>query len=356
MQWNANIEHTFWGNTLVTAAYIGNRGEHIWFNLAQDVADPSKYLSLGNALNNLVTNPFYGVITSGSLSAPTVRAAQLLLPWPQYTSVSSTRASDGDSFYHAFQFTVEHRVGHGLNLQASYTNSKLIDTVMERFIWRSTTIANPLDLKQSRSLADVDRPQVLVLGYVYQLPFGQGQHWVGSGIGSKVLGNWQVSGITTFASGEPLQISSPCNTAMPGISCYPMRLHTPNKVTPSLAQWFDTSAFGTTPAFSMGNDSRTEPNLRIPGLNTWDMGVDRTQVIKERLRIQFRAEFFNTWNHPNFAAPSSTTTATTLDRSLRQPTADALSSLACVCRFEVFGGGAFARMRLHFTCTATYDN
>ena len=308
-QWNLSIQRTFGGNTLVEAAYVGNRGEHIWFNLAEDVAPP-QYLSLGNALNNLVPNPFYGVITTGSLSAPTVRASQLLIPWPQYTGVSSTRASQGDSFYHALELRFEHRLAHGLTFQAEYTFAKLIDTVPERFIWRSTTIANPLNLAQSRSISDNDRPQVFTAGFVYQLPFGQNQRFVGSGIGSKILGNWQVSGIPTFTAGWPIQISSPCNTALPGISCYAMRLKSPQGVTPTLARWFDTSAFATTPAFSMGNDSRTEPNLRTAGLNTWDIGLSRTQVIRERWHVQFRAEFFNAFNHPNFAAPQSTTTAT----------------------------------------------
>ncbi|HWB98569.1 MAG TPA: TonB-dependent receptor, partial [Bryobacteraceae bacterium] len=158
--WNLSIQHSFGGDTMVEAAYTGNRGEHIWFNLARDVADPAQYLSMGNALNTLVPNPFYGVITTGSLSAPTVRASQLLLPWPHYTSVGSTRASNGDSFYHAFEARVERRMAHGLMVQAAYTFSKLIDTVPERFIWRSTNIANPLNLKQSRSLSDNDRPHV----------------------------------------------------------------------------------------------------------------------------------------------------------------------------------------------------
>ncbi len=309
-EWNLNIQHSFGGDTVVETSYVGNRGEHIWFNLSQDVANPAQYLSLGNALNNLVPNPFYGVITNGALSAPTVRASQLLLPWPQYTSVGSTRASNGDSFYQAFELRVEHRMAHGLMVQASYTVSKLIDTVPERFIWRSTNIANPLNLKQSRSISDNDRPQVLTMALLYELPFGPGKRWLAHGLGGKVLGNWQFSGIPTFASGWPIQITSPCNTGLPGISCYAMRVHTPAQVTPTLAHWFDTSAFATTPAFSMGNDSRTEPNLRTAGLNTWDIGLSRTQVIKERMRLQFRAEFFNAYNTPNFAAPQSTTTAT----------------------------------------------
>jgi hypothetical protein len=195
-------------------------------------------------------------------------------------------------------------------LQASYTDSKLIDTVMERFIWRSTNIVNPANLNQSKSISDNDRPQVFTTGVVYMLPFGHGQHWLTRGLAGNILGNWQFSAIPTFASGWPILVSSPCNTSLPGISCEPMRLHTPVKVPQTLAHWFDTSAFGTTPAFSMGNDSRTEPNLRTAGLNTWNLSIDHTQEIKERVRLQFRAEFYNAFNTPNFAAPDSGTADT----------------------------------------------
>lgn len=302
-QWNASIQHSFGRNTRIQAAYVGTRGLHLWHNTPMDAANP-KYLSLGNKLNKVVTNPFYGTITSGPLSSPTVKAVQLLLPYPQYTAVGSTRATVGNSWYNAFELTVQHRMAHGLMLEAAYTKSKLMDTVTERFGGKSN-IVDPYDINRSRSLSDRDQPEVFTAGLVYELPFGQGRHWLQSGFVSKLFGDWQVSGIPTFASGTPLVIKSPCHTGLPGIGCYAMRNGAPKAVKQSLSDWFDTSIFSKTPKYSMGNGSRTEPTLRTPGMNTWDIGLARTQVIKERYRLQFRAEFFNSFNHPNFSSPNT---------------------------------------------------
>ena len=158
---------------------LGSRGEHIWTNIGADAADP-QYLSLGSQLNALVPNPFYGKITSGSLSTATVRQSSLLIPYPQYTSINNIRASVGDSVYHAFTLRADKRFTHGLLFQSSYTFSKLIDNVQERFGGRSS-FTNPYNLNQSRSVSDQDRSQIFVTNFVYELPVGTGKHWAGKG-------------------------------------------------------------------------------------------------------------------------------------------------------------------------------
>ncbi len=308
-QWNASIQRTLFSDLLVEASYLGSRGEHIWENVNQDAANP-QYLSLGSQLNALVPNPFYGKITSGSLSTPTVRQSSLLLPYPQYTSINDIRASIGDSIYHALAIRVDKRFGHGLLLQASYTFSKLIDDVPERFSGRSSLI-DPYNLKLSRSVSDLDRSQVFVTNFVYELPIGTGHQFVGNGVAGKILGNWQVSGIWTMEDGQPVVITGPNNTQLPGISAYALRLHNPNLATgQSINQWFDTTAFAAAPLYSLGSDSRTEPNLRNPGIFNLDLGLSRYQPITERIKLQFRAEAFNSTNKVNFSAPQGSVTAT----------------------------------------------
>ncbi len=115
-QWNANIQRTLPGDLLIEAAYLGSRGEHIWENVNVNAANPI-YLSLGSQLNALVPNPFYGQITSGSLSTATVRQSSLLLPYPQYTSINDIRDSIGDSVYHALTVRADKRFSHGLLFQ-----------------------------------------------------------------------------------------------------------------------------------------------------------------------------------------------------------------------------------------------
>jgi hypothetical protein len=307
-QWNAAIQRTVLSDLLIEAAYIGSRGEHIWANTNVDAANP-QYLSLGSQLNSLVPNPFYGQITSGSLSTATVRLSSLLLPYPQYTGISSIRAAVGDSIYHGLTLRADKRFGHGLLFQASYTFSKLIDDVPERFAGRSAA-NNPYNFAASRSLSDLDRSQIFVANAVYELPFGTGKPWLGQGVTGKIVGNWQISGILTLENGQPVVITAPNNTNLPGVSSYALRLHNPNLTSgQSIARWFDTSAFAAAPLYTLGTDSRTEPNLRNPGLISLDLGISRYQPITENIRLQFRAEMFNSTNKVNFGAPQGTLTA-----------------------------------------------
>ncbi len=306
--WNFSIQHTLLSDLLIEAAYLGSRGEHIWANENMDAANPI-YLSLGSQLNSLVANPFYGIIQSGSLSPATVRLSSLLLPYPQYTSISEVRAPVGDSDYHAFTLRLDKRFGHGLLFQMSYTFSKLIDDVPERFSGRSSII-DPYNLGLSKSVSDLDRSRVFVTNFVYQLPVGTGKTWLSHGVTGKILGNWQASGILTLDNGQPVVITGPNNTQLPGISAYAVRLHNPNLASgQSINEWFDTSAFASAPLYSLGNDSRTEPNLRNPGIINLDLGLSRFQPITERIKLQFRAEMFNSTNKVNFSAPQGSVTA-----------------------------------------------
>jgi hypothetical protein len=308
-QWNLSLQKTIFSDLLIEAAYIGSRGQHIWTGSLNANAASPQYLSLGNQLNALVPNPFFGQITSGPLSTATVRQSALLVPFPQYTGVGQLRAAAGDSIYHGFTLRADKRFSHSFLFQVSYTFSKLIDNVQERFAGRSSA-NNPYNLRASRSLSDQDRSQMFVANFVYELPFGTGHRFVGNGIAGKILGNWQVSGIVTLQNGQPVVITGPSNTQLPGIGAYAMRLKDPHLASgQSINRWFDTTAFAPAPNFSLGNDSRTEPNLRNPGIINTDLGLSRYQPITESIRLQFRAEMFNATNKVNFNAPEGSVTA-----------------------------------------------
>jgi len=107
-------------------------------------------------------------------------------------------------------------------------------------------------------------------------------------------------------------ITTTCSTIIPGIGCTALRLKDP--VLPgdarTIDRYFETSAFATPPAFSMGSDSRTEPRLRTPGINNFDIGISRNQRLKEnRVKMQFRAEFFSAFNHTQLGSPTGATTS-----------------------------------------------
>jgi hypothetical protein len=298
---------------MVEAAYSGSRGEHLWQEQRFNAANPI-YLALGTATAQQVPNPFYGKIGTGTLSAATVVARQLLLPYPQYTSITLHDYPSGDSSYHSFILRVDKRMSHGLTLLASYTASKEIDDSAEHFSGRSS-VANPYNLRQSRALADYDVPQRLVVSYIWQMPFGPGQAHFNRGLLPALVGNWQVNGITSMQKGMPVNIAGPNTADLPGLTSQADRLRSgvlSSGQTPD--HWFDTAAFVSAKAYSLGSDSRNEPDLRTPGTLNFDFSLMRNQKIRERTNIQFRAETFNIFNHAQLGEPDSTVTSPTFGR------------------------------------------
>jgi hypothetical protein len=314
--WNVNVQRSFGSNLLVEVAYIGSRGMRLWKNFNRNATFP-QYLSMGSQLNNLVPNPFYGKITIGTMSTATVRQGILLVPFQHYAgSVVQLRASVGDSVYHGFTLRAERSFSQGLMFQVSFTGAKLIDNVSERFLGGADFI-NPYDLGRSRSLSAANISRRLVANWIYELPFGHGKRFLSQGIGGKILGNWQMSGILVSQTGTPLAISGACTmSGVSGLGCYADRLKDGNLPDNerSMDRWFDTTAYASAGPYSFGNGSRTEPNLRNPGTFSFDAVLSRWQPIKERMRLQFRAEFYNLLNHPNLGAPSASITSSTYGR------------------------------------------
>ena len=128
-QWNFGIERTLPGSFVLSAAYAGSHGVHLYSPVNYNQL-PDQYLSLGSALLTLVPNPFYGLVSSGPLSTPTVQYGQLLRPYAQFQGITAESNSYGNSIYHSLQVKVERRFSHGFGLLLSYTYSKLIDDVL----------------------------------------------------------------------------------------------------------------------------------------------------------------------------------------------------------------------------------
>src|SRR5262249_46763285 len=127
-QFNFNVQRQLPGGVLLEVAYVGSRGVRIPITYALDQI-PDQYLSMGNGLLQPVTNPFFGVVTSGTLSTPTITANQLLRPYPQYTGVSYSQLPGGSSTYHSLQVRAERRLASSLTILGAYTKSKFISNV-----------------------------------------------------------------------------------------------------------------------------------------------------------------------------------------------------------------------------------
>jgi hypothetical protein len=314
-QWNFDIQRGLPGGLLVDVAYAGSHGIALYGDLNINQL-PNQYLGLGNSLNSLVTNPFYGVISSGSISGSTVRSSQLLRPYPQFTAVTIGNQSYGQSIYHALQAKLERRFANGFNLLVSYTWSKLIDDV------GATTTGFPgesfsggglqdyYNLRGERALATFDTPHYLAVNSVWELPFGRNRKFLNrNGFVDAVLGGWQLNGLAIFHTGVPLQLTTASNnlfnyggTERPNWNGQdPTR---PGSIESRLNNYFNAAAFSQPAPFTFGNTARTIGNLRGPGQANMDLSIIKNFVIHEQIRLQFRAESFNTLNHPQFGLPN----------------------------------------------------
>jgi hypothetical protein len=220
---------------------------------------------------------------------------------------------------------VERRLSKGFSILAAYTVSKLIDDLVpstngfpgESF--SGAPLQNFYDRRSERSLASWDTPQTLVLSYVYELPFGPGKalaNWQGAA--GKIIGGWQVNGITTFQSGVPLQINggnssgTMAGTQRPNWSGQSAQLE--GSIQDRLARYFDTSVFSINAPFTFGNAPRLMPNLRGPGTSNFDISLFKNTRINERFQIQLRAEAFNAFNRVQFGNPATGITTSTFGR------------------------------------------
>lgn len=316
--WNYTMQRQLPGNSMLEVAYTGSKGTHLYYSGMEnrDLLDP-QYWSLGRAAlsNNLVTNPFYGVITnSGStLSKPTVALNILLRPYPQYGSgASGSTPTIGNSIYHALTLKYEKRFSKGLAVLAHYTWSKLIDDVGSsssslNFLGGNSSIQNPFNLRQERSLSTLDVPQRVVLSFDYQLPVGKGKA-IGKDMGKVadlIAGGWELTGMWTLSTGFPLVPSLSGGTLWNGTQ-RPNLIGNPSKsgsVEDRLNMYLNAAAFSKPAADTFGNSPRTL-NYLSPSLRNADAALIKNVQLGERKILQLRLEAFNVTNTPNFGVPN----------------------------------------------------
>ena len=155
-----------------------------------------------------------------------------------------------------------------------------------------------------------------MVSYVYELPFGPGKRFLpGGGVAGKIVGGWQINGITTFRSGEPLQISGGNTSALNAGTQRPnwngQNPTLSGSVTSRLNQYFTTSDFTFNPLYTFGNAPRIMPDLYGPGTDDWGISVFKNTQIRERFNLQFRAEAFNAFNRVQFGNPATNITLST---------------------------------------------
>ncbi len=324
-QWNLNLEQQFGPKTVLEIGYAGSKGTHL--PLFQQELDqlPDGYDSMGAALFNPVTNPFYGKVNATSYldSAPTLPAGYLLKPFPQFLALFAFDPYIGNSDYQAMQVKFQRQFGAGGNILASYSWSKLISDTDTLTAWlESSTPGGEYggqdadNRRADRSISANDVPHNFVLSYVVDIPVGRGKRLLGDlgSIPNAVIGGWSVNGVTNLRSGFPLTFGSAETNYLGSFNAGGIR---PNAVPgcskaiggaphSRLGEWFHTNCFAAPGVFSFGNESRNDSQLRAQGIDNWDFGAFKRFPIKDQFNVQFRAEVFNTANHVQFAPPGTT--------------------------------------------------
>jgi hypothetical protein len=319
-QWNLTVERQFTTDFSVDAAYVGNKGTRLPSQTDPlNTLNPS-LLSMGPALYDQFTPgmtsldgvsiPYAGWVQQMTACAPTV--AQALLPYPQYCGgLTGLTENAGNSTYHSFQLEVEKRVSHGWWFLGAYTASKEITDANWVQSIGSPSGISPFQRERNKSLATTDVPQVLNLTLVYNLPFGQGQRFVNKGgVANKLIGGWEFETIFRTSSGVPYDIGdSNCNVpAQFRAGCIPAVIGNPwaqSKGNFNLSMpLLNASAFQNSGPqgfqFDLGSGSPVS-NLRGFPFRNQDIALLKNTNITEGLKVQFRAQFFNTWNWHSFS-------------------------------------------------------
>lgn len=304
-QWNFNIQRELPWSILFDIGYAGSRG--VGFSQDRQLNQlPDSALALGDALRQQVPNPFFGKITIGGLASRTVSRAQLLRPFPHFTAVTSRNASWATSSYNSLQLKVEKRYSKGLSLMGSWTYAKLFD--FGNGPWGGealggSTFQNWNNLTPDWSVSTTDQTHRLVLNGVWALPFFSKT----TGIANRLLAGWELGAIFSNFSGGPIGVTSAVNnTFSQGGGQRPnWSGQNPSIESPTPDRWINAAVFSNPAPYQFGNAGRTLSGLRTDITQQIDMTLGKTTTIHEKLRLQFRAEFFNLTNSPRFAPPNS---------------------------------------------------
>ena len=290
-QWDFDIQRSFSRNLFLDVGYMGNVGQKLPQRRNED-------------------NPSFD-------PTGTIPIADRV-PYPQFSWILLTY-NGGWSSYNGLAVRLQKRFGSGMFLQAAYTYSHTLDLGNTDDFSFSQCCFKTLD----KGNGDYDVRHRFVLSYVYDLPFGRGQKYLSgvSGAANRLVGGWQVSGVTTFSTGQWTTATLPVDWQVFGAfsTSVPDKVGNAYPANRTHSNWYNINSF-VYPGCPVGVFSPNATNcpnavhlqgnagrhqLEVPGINNWDISVFKQIPITERFSAQLRAEFYNAWNHTQFSAPNN---------------------------------------------------
>lgn len=284
-QWSVSVQRVLAPNLIFETSYSGSAGHNLYALVYFNQAIP------GTTFDDL--------------------SSRLLYPYLQDTSQQTNNGAY--SRYNALLAKLEKRFSSGLSFLASYTYGHALDNSSDANLGSAhagDTFRDPRHQNWEYGNSDFDIRHRFVFSGIYDLPFGRGRRFVSNGnaFGNALLGNWQIEGIWSIQTGywfTPFGVNDSCfcndgnaNSLRPDS----VPAQDPNSGPRTVDEWFNLNAFSiNVPSGTHGNAGRN--TILGPGFDNLDLGLHRDFPIRERVRLQFRGEFFDLLNHPNFAAP-----------------------------------------------------
>jgi Carboxypeptidase regulatory-like domain/TonB dependent receptor-like, beta-barrel len=283
-QYGVEIQRQLPWDMLFSIAGVGSSSREI--QVTQSINEvPAAELAKGSAyLTAQVPNPFAGKAPGAGLNGATVQRQQLLRPFPQFTSINVGGYVGGTTQYFGLQSSVQKRFSAGATFTLSHTWAKL----MER-----TNYQNPQDTELEKQIADGDVTHNIGINGSYELPFGRGRKLVTTDnkIVNGIIGGWTLNGLVRLQSGMPTNF--PANAE-------PVGGVDPIPADQNIDQWYTPGSFRTLAPFTLRRFSLRYGHSRNPPIRNFDLSAFKTFGITETIKLQFRAEFINAMNTPQF--------------------------------------------------------
>ena len=304
-QWHFGFQYQLPSQTVLEISYGGSHGSKLYnfYNGNQAQPNPTFCNTPPNSLMNCPTDA----------RRPAQMCNDSVFP-PACNDVFDTGIdllrTDGFSNYNSLQVRLEKNFSHGLQFEASYTYAHALDDASSAALGslNNGDFRNELDPALEYGNSDFDVRHRFVVSYIYQLPFGQGKKFGddATGLKNQIIGNWQVAGITTASTGNWFTVTDAATNVSTsdgggGVGFFEVRpnvVSNPNASPCVPGTVFNTCAFvdNMIPS-TFGNAGRNI--VRGPGFQNWDMSIFKLFPVHEQIRFEFRAEFFNIWNHVN---------------------------------------------------------
>lgn len=276
-QFSFGLQRELFPQSVLSVMYVGTEGTHQ--HAERNINQP------------LMDNPLRGQVSD----------INSIRPYQGFAGIGYGENSISTN-YHSLQVNWRTNNYHGLTLQTAYTWSHAIDVAST---WEYAQPQNAYDMKADRGHSDYDRRHMLTMNYVYDLPFYRG----GKGSLKQIVGGWQLSGITVFQTGTPFSVGFPGDPAGIGSGVRANLAGDPNNGSRTAESFFNAAAFaavdpvGVNGSTGFGNAARNI--VRGAGRNQWDISLFKNFTgipffTKEGANLQFRAEFFNAFNHTQF--------------------------------------------------------